>query len=179
VYDLSEAAHAPRTAKLLVTKATSSSTFLPRALLEVSKGLGERFAPLLDAELLDLVFEAIKHTNRFVRETGYYVCGQFVVILNEDKIGDTSVVSYYWSQCVAPLPLQLAPCCGKKARASLKAHLYLQNYACSPPRECRSTNSPTVCHPSWRLASPTTGVRSVLRSFCACGHPNIPNSMCA
>lgn len=55
---------------------------------------------MLDAELLDLVFEAIKHTNRFVRETGYYVCGQFVVILNEDKIGDTSVVSD-WPYCVA------------------------------------------------------------------------------
>lgn len=50
---------------------------------------------MLDAELLDLVFAAIKHTNRFVRETGYYVCGQFVVILNEDKIGDTSVVSLF------------------------------------------------------------------------------------
>lgn len=63
-----------------------------RALLEVAKGLGKGFGPMLDAELLDLVFSAIKHTNRFVRETGYYVCGEFVAILTEEHIGDTSVV---------------------------------------------------------------------------------------
>lgn len=67
--------------------------FCKRALLEIVKGLGSRFAPSLDGPLLDLVFSALPHSNRFVRETGYYLCAEFVGVLTESTIGDTSVVS--------------------------------------------------------------------------------------
>ncbi|XP_013398368.1 uncharacterized protein LOC106164872 [Lingula anatina] len=39
---------------------------------------GYSFNPYIDQELLDLVFDTLNHTNRFVRETGYYVCGTLV-----------------------------------------------------------------------------------------------------
>ena len=39
---------------------------------------GEKFHEYIDQELLDLIFIALDHTNRFVRETGYGVCGSIV-----------------------------------------------------------------------------------------------------
>ena len=41
---------------------------------------GHLFNPYVDQELLDLIFEALLHTNRFVRETGFYVCAALVSI---------------------------------------------------------------------------------------------------
>ena len=41
-------------------------------------GCGTRFNMYIDQELLDLIFCSLNHTNRFVRETGYYVCGALV-----------------------------------------------------------------------------------------------------
>ncbi len=41
-------------------------------------GCGTRFNVYIDQELLDLIFCSLNHTNRFVRETGYYVCGALV-----------------------------------------------------------------------------------------------------
>lgn len=75
-------------------------TAICRALLEVVKGLGSRFAPLLDSALLDLIFSALPHSNRFVRESGYYLCAELVQVLTEDCIGDTSVVSWCISRCI-------------------------------------------------------------------------------
>ncbi|XP_061173141.1 uncharacterized protein LOC133182346 [Saccostrea echinata] len=41
---------------------------------------GHLFNNCVDQELLDLIFQALEHTNRFVRETGYYVCASLVSI---------------------------------------------------------------------------------------------------
>ncbi|XP_014671947.1 PREDICTED: uncharacterized protein LOC106812561 [Priapulus caudatus] len=44
------------------------------------EGCGHRFNPCVDQALLDLVFSVLKHTNRFVRETGYQVCAALVSV---------------------------------------------------------------------------------------------------
>ena len=44
----------------------------------VIEGCKEAFLQYLDQKLLNLIFETLKHTNRFVRETGYYVCSALV-----------------------------------------------------------------------------------------------------
>ncbi|XP_065058563.1 uncharacterized protein LOC135686289 [Rhopilema esculentum] len=44
----------------------------------VIEGCQESFMLFLTQNLLDLIFETLKHTNRFVRETGYYVCSALV-----------------------------------------------------------------------------------------------------
>ncbi|XP_033114382.1 uncharacterized protein LOC117114802 [Anneissia japonica] len=44
----------------------------------VVEGCGISFAPQIDQNLLDLIFQALVHTNRFVRETGFQVCAAFV-----------------------------------------------------------------------------------------------------
>ncbi|RUS87848.1 hypothetical protein EGW08_004381 [Elysia chlorotica] len=49
-----------------------------KGLQSVILGCGNNFNAYVDQELLDLIFEALTHTNRFVRETGYYVCGALV-----------------------------------------------------------------------------------------------------
>lgn len=41
-------------------------------------GCGHLFNPHVDQDLLDLIFQALNNTNRFVRETGYYVCASLV-----------------------------------------------------------------------------------------------------
>jgi len=64
-----------------------------RALHHVTQACGASFGPQLDGSLIDLVFNAIKHTNRFVRETGYYVCNEFVKIVQEDVAAELNLVS--------------------------------------------------------------------------------------
>ena len=49
-----------------------------RCLQSVIQGCGHEFNDYVDQELLDLIFRALTHTNRFVRETGYYVCSSLV-----------------------------------------------------------------------------------------------------
>jgi len=44
----------------------------------VINGCGTNFNRFVTQELLDLIFQTLSHTNRFVRETGYYVCGSLV-----------------------------------------------------------------------------------------------------
>ncbi|KAL3873788.1 hypothetical protein ACJMK2_036873 [Sinanodonta woodiana] len=44
----------------------------------VIEGCGHLFNSFVDQELLDLIFHALTHTNRFVRETSYYVCSVLV-----------------------------------------------------------------------------------------------------
>lgn len=41
-------------------------------------GSGPKFLPYINQDLLDLIFQALTHTNRFVRETGFSVCGALV-----------------------------------------------------------------------------------------------------
>ncbi|GBM98395.1 hypothetical protein AVEN_53774-1 [Araneus ventricosus] len=41
-------------------------------------GCGENFKPFITNEFLDLLFKTLSHTNRFVRETGYYVLASLV-----------------------------------------------------------------------------------------------------
>ncbi|XP_045581052.1 uncharacterized protein [Procambarus clarkii] len=41
-------------------------------------GTGQNFIPYIDQDLLTLIFKALSHTNRFVRETGFSVCAALV-----------------------------------------------------------------------------------------------------
>ncbi|XP_076463710.1 uncharacterized protein LOC143295909 [Babylonia areolata] len=49
-----------------------------KCLQSVIGGCGYAFNEFVDQDLLDLIFSALTHTNRFVRETGYYVCASLV-----------------------------------------------------------------------------------------------------
>eukprot|EP00794_Sanderia_malayensis_P007320 gene7320-8138_t len=44
----------------------------------VIEGCQESFLQYLTQDLLDLIFQTLDHTNRFVRETGYYLCSALV-----------------------------------------------------------------------------------------------------
>lgn len=50
----------------------------PRCLQHVIEGCGPSFSKYITAELLKLLFQALDHTNRFVRETGYQVFSSLV-----------------------------------------------------------------------------------------------------
>ena len=67
-----------------------------KALEVIITNTGSQFDDCIDAELLDLVFNSLKHTNRFVRETGYMVCCALVSIhpLNEG----TQTKGRVWSE---------------------------------------------------------------------------------
>eukprot|EP00049_Salpingoeca_infusionum_P017689 m.354010 g.354010 ORF g.354010 m.354010 type:complete len:655 (-) comp16896_c0_seq1:234-2198(-) len=65
-----------------------------KALLEVTKGVGEAFAPFVTQELISLVFAGLKHTNRFVRETGYYVCAELVQVIREETSAEMTGVPF-------------------------------------------------------------------------------------
>ncbi|XP_071785582.1 uncharacterized protein [Asterias amurensis] len=49
-----------------------------KCLEAVINGCGPRFLPYITQDLLDLIFQTLNHTNRFVRETGYYVTSSLV-----------------------------------------------------------------------------------------------------
>ncbi|XP_067011656.1 uncharacterized protein [Anabrus simplex] len=49
------------------------------------EGCGTNFQPFVDDELLGLIFQTLTHTNRFVRETGFYVCSSLVSCGNIDQ----------------------------------------------------------------------------------------------
>ena len=49
---------------------------------------GSNFDECIDSDLLDLVFSSLDHTNRFVRETGYMVCGALVSIHPLDEAAE-------------------------------------------------------------------------------------------
>jgi hypothetical protein len=48
-------------------------------------GCGASFQLFVDDELLRLIFTTLTHTNRFVRETGFYVCSSLVGCGNTDE----------------------------------------------------------------------------------------------
>jgi len=49
-----------------------------RCLQSVIEGCGKAFNEHITQNLLDLIFQALNHTNRFVRETGYQLCASLV-----------------------------------------------------------------------------------------------------
>ena len=59
------------------------------------EGCGKSFNEFINQELLDLLFSALTHTNRFVRETGFNVCSAIVTCGNsDDGTANNSVVKY-------------------------------------------------------------------------------------
>jgi hypothetical protein len=57
-------------------------------------GLGPiRFAPFVNQELLDLIFRTLSHTNRFVRENGFFTCQILAPPLHQIRIIKESVPS--------------------------------------------------------------------------------------
>ncbi|UYV78378.1 hypothetical protein LAZ67_16001125, partial [Cordylochernes scorpioides] len=54
------------------------SSMTPQAGSAMVDGCGAKFAPWVSQQLLDVIFRALGHTNRFVRETGFYVLGSLV-----------------------------------------------------------------------------------------------------
>ena len=59
-------------------------------------GCGPTFNAHIDQELLDLIFTALTHTNRFVRETGYYVCSSLVGCNYAEGKNQTNKQICYW-----------------------------------------------------------------------------------
>lgn len=49
-----------------------------KALQAMVEGCGNDFLPFINQELLDMIFQSLTHTNRFVRETAFYVCSSLV-----------------------------------------------------------------------------------------------------
>ncbi|ROT82029.1 uncharacterized protein [Penaeus vannamei] len=49
-----------------------------KCLEHMINGCAPKFLPYIDQDLLDLIFTALTHTNRFVRETGFNVCAALV-----------------------------------------------------------------------------------------------------
>ncbi|KAF6022738.1 hypothetical protein EB796_018946 [Bugula neritina] len=74
-------------------------TFM-KCLQSVIDGCGVHFNKQINQELLDLIFTALTHTNRFVRETGYQVCGSLVSCNSQalgseekpDKLADSILI---------------------------------------------------------------------------------------
>ncbi|XP_050404936.1 uncharacterized protein LOC126820858 [Patella vulgata] len=60
-----------------------------KCLQNVIEGCGYGFNEFVDQDLLDLVFSSLTHTNRFVRETGYYVCSSLVGCGFNDTVSDS------------------------------------------------------------------------------------------
>ncbi|XP_048580229.1 uncharacterized protein LOC116601563 isoform X2 [Nematostella vectensis] len=62
-----------------------------RCLQSVIEGCGEEFNEHITQDLLDLIFQALNHTNRFVRETGYQLCGSLVSLgrIQESEVLDS------------------------------------------------------------------------------------------
>ncbi|GAB1608917.1 uncharacterized protein LOC115226077, partial [Argonauta hians] len=56
-----------------------------KCLQSVIVGCGTGFNSQVDQQVLDLIFLALKHTNRFVRETGFYVCSALVNCVVDPK----------------------------------------------------------------------------------------------
>ena len=52
---------------------------------------GTEFRCEFNAELLELITTTLNHTNRFVRETGYYVCTTLISACSEVASGDDSM----------------------------------------------------------------------------------------
>ncbi|KAK2162572.1 hypothetical protein LSH36_96g05027 [Paralvinella palmiformis] len=60
-----------------------------KCLQAVIDGCGPGFNKYIDVELLSLISQTLTHTNRFVRETGYYVCSS-LVSCNSSKDGTST-----------------------------------------------------------------------------------------
>ncbi|KAK6621052.1 hypothetical protein RUM43_011356 [Polyplax serrata] len=61
-----------------------------KALQAMIEGCERNFQPFMDEELLSLIFKTLTHTNRFVRETGFYVCSSLVSCGN--KKDDSGII---------------------------------------------------------------------------------------
>jgi len=62
-----------------------------KALLEVAKSMGERFAPHVTPELLGLITRTLSHTNRFVRETGFQICAELSTLVHGAAAGNPDI----------------------------------------------------------------------------------------
>ncbi|XP_078673655.1 uncharacterized protein LOC144912352 [Branchiostoma floridae x Branchiostoma belcheri] len=63
-----------------------------KCLQEVIEGCSSQFNPHVTQSLLDLLFQALTHTNRFVRETGFNVCGSLVTCSLQQQEGEGTVL---------------------------------------------------------------------------------------
>jgi len=62
-----------------------------KCLQHMVEGCGTEFRCEFNAELLELITTTLNHTNRFVRETGYYVCTTLISACSEVASGDDSM----------------------------------------------------------------------------------------
>ncbi|XP_060077620.1 uncharacterized protein LOC132557146, partial [Ylistrum balloti] len=84
-----------------------------KCLQSVVEGCSHQFAEFVNQELLDLIFRALKHTNRFVRETGFYVCASIVATglseeAMEQEMPENNPLYQYGQQFAVYLALGLA-----------------------------------------------------------------------
>ncbi|KAK7067123.1 hypothetical protein SK128_006222 [Halocaridina rubra] len=81
-----------------------------KALEHMIIGSGLKFLPYIDQDLLDLIFTTLTHTNRFVRETGFSVCGALVSCgsTEAEELLDTNPIFTYGEQLSRHLGTGLA-----------------------------------------------------------------------
>ena len=56
-----------------------------KCLQSIVQGCGYSFTERIDSDLLELIFVATRHTNRFVRETGYHTLSSIIEAASSDN----------------------------------------------------------------------------------------------
>lgn len=88
----------PKNSKIGIFHESAGWRFLEttmKCLKSMIEGCGESFNSFINQDLLDLLFTALTHTNRFVRETGFNVCASIVTCgSNANKNENNSVQQY-------------------------------------------------------------------------------------
>ncbi|CAG2063838.1 unnamed protein product [Timema podura] len=107
------------------------------------EGCGTNFQPFVEEDLLSLIFQTLTHTNRFVRETGYYVCSALVSCGNtshddegRDSVGAVNPIFAYGHEFSRHLATGLADNWSQvRLAASVAARKFLMSLPDDKARE--------------------------------------------
>ncbi|CAG0878691.1 unnamed protein product [Darwinula stevensoni] len=121
-----------------------------KALQEMIDGCGMAFQPYVTKQLLDFIFAALMHTNRFVRETGYYMCSSLVTCgavpkgTNDDEkaLSASNLLCIYGVEFCQHLAKGLADSCSQvRLAASVATRKFLTSL---PNKELQAQFLPTL-----------------------------------
>lgn len=56
-----------------------------KALQYMIEGCGSHFHSFMDEELIAIILKTLTHSNRFVRETGFYLCSSLFLSINSEN----------------------------------------------------------------------------------------------
>eukprot|EP00041_Stephanoeca_diplocostata_P031731 m.995258 g.995258 ORF g.995258 m.995258 type:complete len:648 (-) comp24016_c0_seq8:1667-3610(-) len=104
-----------------------------KALLEICRATKQRFTPHITQEVVGLITATLQHTNRFVRETAFYICGELSSVIHENLsasiIPDASMdVQHFDTTMSAAIATGLSDNWSQvRMAASVAARQFLQN----------------------------------------------------